>query len=280
LLNPKTALQVQTFPSDGLTVTASEPWFKVKVQVISKYLEAFMMQVAGRADEIIFVDLFAGSGLYALGHQKDIFPGAGFASLSSGLPITRWILCEHDPEQIEALRTRVDKYFRRYDVVLVDDHVATLAHKLQEIIPRKSGLKSSVFCLIDPFSMEISFAAIEKLSTLGWNFLIPFTFPLNSHSDYQYYLEENQERLVRYVGHSADGLAGAYDNWQFYQRLVRAYENNMLVAGMNTALSVHRLESHWMEVPAYYMGFFSRRISAKAVQQEVQSLTYPQFELF
>jgi three-Cys-motif partner protein len=280
LLNPKTAPQVHAFTADGLTVTASEAWFKVKVQVINKYLEAFTAQVAGRADEIIFVDLFAGSGLYAHGHQKEIFPGAGFASLNSGLPISRWILCERNSEQLEALRFRVQKYFSHLNVAIIDESATGLMDRLQDVVPAKTAHKVAVFCLIDPFSLDVPFSWIERLSSLGWNFLIPFTFPLNNHSDHRFYLEENQERVLRFVGHSADGLADAGNNWQFYQMLVRTYENNLLVTGMNTALSVHKLESHWLEVPAYYVGFFTRKISARAIQQEVQSLTHPQFTLF
>ncbi len=279
-LNPKIAPQVQRFSSDGLTVTASEPWFKVKVQVINKYLEAFTAQVAGRADEIIFVDLFAGSGMYSLGHQKEIFPSAGFSSLQSGLPISRWIFCEQDPEQLAALDVRVQKYFNKKNVVLMDGMAAGLADRLLQVLPKKGDMKTAVFCLIDPLSFDIPFSFVEKFAAMGWNFLIPFTFPLNAHSDYRFYREDQRDRLMRFLGHSAEGLSEAGSNWQFYQALTRAYENNMLVMGMNTSLSDHKIESQWMDVPAYHIGFFSRKISARMVQQEVQNLTHPQFALF
>jgi hypothetical protein len=52
------------------------------------------------------------------------------------------------------------------------------------------------------------------------------------------------------------------------------------VLGMNAALSVHKLESTLMDLPSYYVGFFSKKISTRTVQQEVQSSEYVQFELF
>jgi three-Cys-motif partner protein len=281
-LNPKTSPQVQFFAADGLTVTASEQWFKVKVQVIERYLQAFVGNVAGRADEIIFVDLFAGSGLYSVGHQKEIFPGAALASLRSGLPISQWICCERDAGQAHALRMRVDRYFRGKNVMIMDVPSETLFDKLRSVVPPgKNGHKVAVFCLADPFSIELPFVLMDKLASLGWNFLVPFTFPLNHMTRHTFYVTEQRDRLQRYLGIAeVDRLASVESNLQFYQRLVRTYHNNMLVLGMNAALSVHKLESTLMDLPSYYVGFFSKKISTRTVQQEVQSSEYVQFELF
>jgi hypothetical protein len=35
-----------------------------------------------------------------------------------------------------------------------------------------------------------------------------------------------------------------------------------------------------MQLPAYYIGFFSRQLSAKAIQAEVKASDHLQFELF
>ena len=281
-MNPKTSSQVQFFSADGLTVTASEQWFKVKVQVIERYLQAFVGNVAGRADEIIFVDLFAGSGLYSVGHQKEIFPGAALSSLVSGLPISQWICCERDAGQTHALKARVNRYFREKNIVIVETPLETLFDKLSSLVPQsKSGHKVAVFCLADPFSIELPFVLLNKLASLGWNFLIPFTFPLNHMTSHIFYTEEQRDRLQRYLGIAeVDRLASVESNLQFYQRLVRTYHNNMLVLGMNAALSVHKLESTLMDLPSFYIGFFSKKISTRAVQEEVQSSEYLQFELF
>jgi three-Cys-motif partner protein len=275
-------LQVHHNFSDELTVTASEPWFKVKVQVIVRYLEAFVGQVAGRADEIIFVDLFSGSGLYTIGHQKEIFPASCFQALLSGLPITRYIFCEQDPEQLQALKTRVHKFFPRHPVTIFEHPIETLPARFPEIVPQgKPHRKAAVFCLIDPCSLDVPFSTIEKFGRAGWNLLMPFVFPLNVRMNHAFYQTEYRDKLQRYVGVSgANKLSTAENNGLFYQNLVRIYENNMLVMGMNSAISINKLKSQWMELAAYNIGFFSAQISAKAVQQEVQGNEFPQFELF
>ncbi|RAW01691.1 three-Cys-motif partner protein TcmP [Pseudochryseolinea flava] len=275
-------MQVQYNFSDELTVTASEPWFKVKVQANTRYLEAFVGQVAGRADEIIFIDLFSGNGLYTVGHQKEIFPGSSFQALLSGLPITRYIFCEHDQEQVKALKARVSKFFPRHPVTVFDQPIETLPAKFTDIVPQgKPRRKAAVFCLIDPCSIDIPFSTIEKFGRAGWNLLMPFTFPLNVRMNHAFYQTEGRDKLQRYVGVSgANKLSSVENNGNFYQQLVQIYENNMLVMGMNSAISAQKIKSQWMELPAYSMGFFSAQISAKAVQQEVQGSEFAQFELF
>jgi hypothetical protein len=78
-LNLKSNASVPNFQSDGLTITAAESWFKVKVQLILSYSQAFIMNASPKSDELIFVDLFAGSGLFSVGHQKEIFPAPSLA---------------------------------------------------------------------------------------------------------------------------------------------------------------------------------------------------------
>lgn len=258
------------FFADGFSVTAAEPWFKVKVEVIQSYLRAFVMNVSSRSDEIIFIDLFSGSGLYSIGYQKEIFPGASFTALSSDLPISQWILCERDPESLRFLNKRVYQFFRQKHPIVLDLELSQLTEKFRRILSSKRGSKVAVFCLVDPFSFEIPIATIDSLASLGFSFLMPFTFVLNDRFDYAYYLREHPDRLLRYLGiNNFERLAGVQNNLQFYKRIVRMYQNRMLVMGLNSALSVHKVDSRLMEVPAYYIGLFSSKFSSKSVQQDV-----------
>jgi three-Cys-motif partner protein len=281
-LNLKSPNDKAFFLPDGLSVTATEPWFKVKVEVIQSYLRAFVMNVSARADEIVFVDLFSGSGLYSIGYQKDIFPGSSLASLSSDLPITQWIFCERDPEALKLLHHRVDHFSHRKNVSILDAELPHLTDKFRRLItPTKRGYMVAVFCLVDPFNFEIPLATIDSLASLGFSFLMPFTFMLNERSNYHHYLHEHPERLLRYLGiNNFERLAGVQNNVQFYKRIVRMYQNRMLVMGLNTALSVHKTESKLMDLPAYYIGLFSRQFSAKAIQEDANLSGQLQIELY
>ena len=270
------------FSNDGFGITAAEPWFKVKVQLLQSYLQTFITHSSGRADEIIFVDLFAGSGLYSHGHQKEVFPSCGLASLASDWPFSKWILCERNPEEVRALKIRTNKHFRRKNVVILDQPFDELFEKLRLYVPQtKGGYRATTICLVDPFSLDIHFSFLQKLAEIGFSFLIPFTFNLNGWHDYRYYTEEHGEKLKKYLGtKDLAKLESVQSNVQFYKHLVRIYQNNMLMLGLNTTLTMHKIESSLMELPAYYVGFFSRQIPTKSIQRDIRESRQEQLELF
>ncbi len=279
---PGTNNSKQLYSDDGFSTTATESWFKVKVQLLLSYIQSFTVNVSGKADEIVFVDLFSGSGLYSVGHQKEIFQGTCLASLDADLPISKWIFCEQEADQAKALKIRVNKYHRGKNVVIFDSPLDELIDKFRSYIPpSKGGHKVAVLCVIDPFSVEIPFAMIDKLAALNFSFLMPFTFMMNDRLNYRYYLHENSEKFKRYAGAANfDRMKGVESNEQFYRRLVRLYQNNMLVTGLNSALSTHKLESKLMDLPAYSIGFFSRQFSTRAIQEDIKVSEHLQFELF
>jgi len=276
--------QFPQFSDDGFGITAAEPWFKQKVTIIQEYLTAFVTNLAGRTDEIVFVDLFSGGGLFSLGAKREIFAGTPLMALAQDLPIQRFIFCERDPDQFKALKIRVNKYYRGKNVILMDGRPEELLDKFKLYAPPgKGNFKTTVFCVCDPFSLDISYDTIESLSKLGFNFLIPFTFSLNKRLNYRYYLKEEREKIKKFLGgyKDMDRLEhGMENNVQFYKRLIQIYENNMLAAGLNASTSVHKLDSGLMEMPVYYMGLFSRDYSTKAIQHDVEATRHTQYELF
>jgi len=237
--------------------------------VIRNYLQSFVTNAAIRAPEIIVVDLFAGSGFYSIGHQKEIFAGSALSSLTTQLPITKWIFCEKDSIQVKALQARIETYFPSRNISVLEDHPEQLVDDLRVYTQARKGFpKPAIFCIADPFSLDMPFVLIEKLATLGFSFLRPFTFCLNERQNYNYYLHEKREKVKRYLGGHLERLDDTKANVNFYKRLVKQYQNNMLMLGLNTALSAHPLRSSLMDLPMYYVGFFSKSISPKTVQRD------------
>lgn len=274
-----------TFPSsfqdDGFITTAAEPWFKVKVQLIQQYFHSFVTNVSGKVDDIVFVDLFSGSGLYSIGHKKELFAATCLASLQTDLPVSKWIFCEHSAENANALKVRVNKYFRGKNVVIFDSKPDQIIDKFRSYVPQSKGsYKVAVFCVVDPFSIDIPFSTIDSLNDLGFSFLIPYNFGLNGRLNSKFYIKEQKDKLTKYLGGLHDNFKETKSNHDFYKRVVRAQQNNMLMLGLNTSLSVHKLDSGLMEMPYYYIGFSSKQLSPKLVRQEVLAESHHQFELF
>lgn len=272
-----------SFQDDGFVTTAAEPWFKVKVQVIQQYFESFITNVSGKVNDIVFVDLYSGSGLYSFGHRKELFPSVALTSLQDNLPVSKWIFCEQSSENAKALKIRVNKYFRGKNVVIFESKPEHLLEKFRSYIPQsRAGYKVAIFCVVDPFSLDIPFTTLDKLNDLGFTFLIPYTFSLSNRLDYKFYLREQRDRLKKYLGGFRDfeKLEEVKSNVEFYRKLVKIQQNNMLMLGLNTTVSVHKLNSGLMEMPFYYIGFYSKQLSAKTVAGDIQRQAATQIQLF
>jgi len=271
------------FPDDGLPSTAAETWVKYKVDTISQYLTSFAGQLAGKVDDIIFVDLNAGNGMYSLGARKELFPSTALASLALDVPITRFVFCEYDQDRLSSLKIRVNKYFRNKNVILLQGKPADLVDRLDLYIPQSKGnYRSAVICLCDAFALDMPFEVIKKLSEKGFSFLIPFTFALNDRVNYHHYLVDNRERLKKFLGtDNVDRLERNVDgNITFYKRLVLMYQNNLLGLGFNGSTSAHKIDSGLMELPVYYMGLYSQIVSTRDIQETVDATHHVQFDLF
>jgi three-Cys-motif partner protein len=272
------------FDDDGLPVTAAEPWVKNKIHIIREYLASFVASQLGRVDDIIFIDLYAGNGLYSIGSRKELFPSSALMALSLDLPINKFVLCEADNERAGQLKIRVNKYFRSKNVLLLEGRPEEIMERIELYVPASKGdYKSAVFCLCDPFSFEMPFDLISRFAARNFTFLIPFTFPLSEQVDYRFYLDDQKDRIKRYVGgasHFERLRKDLESNTQFYKRLIRIYENNVLSHGLNASTSVHKLDSGLMEMPLYYMGLFSKNVSTKVVLQEVEAARHIQYDLF
>lgn len=276
--------KLPAFTEDGFAITAAEPWFKVKVQIIERYLLSFVAGLAGRADEFVFVNLCAGSGLYAIGNKKEIIPGASLIALGVDLPISKWILCVPEAENARALKVRVNRYYRGRNVVIVDGPQNQLMDKLRFFIPpSRRGHKVATFCIVDPFSLEVPFATIESLAMLGCSFLITYTFQMNTRFNHRSYTKEHRDKLVGFLGGplTADVLKpGFTNNLPFYKRLVKTHANRMLTLGLSASLAAHKLESSLMQVPVYYTGFYSAMLPAREMHREVDAIGHVQYALF
>lgn len=271
------------FPDDGLPTVAAESWVRQKIQTVRQYLTSFSGQLAGKVDDVIFVDLYAGNGLYSFGSRKELFPAAALMSLSLDVPISRFVFCDSDADRLGTLKIRVNKYYRSKNVILLDGKPEDIVSRFDLYVPPSKGTyRSAVLCLCDPFSLEMPFDCIRQLADKGFSFLIPFTFALNDRVNYEYYLVESRERLKKFLGtDNLERIEKDVDtNTTFYKRMVMIYQNNLLAMGFNGSTSVHKLDSGLMELPAYYMGFYSKNVATKDIQDEVESAHHVQFDLF
>jgi len=269
------------FTDDGFAVTAAEPWIKEKTLVIAQYIQSYVNLHAGKGHELVFIDLFAGNGLYSLGARSELFAAPALLTLSLDLPVTRYIFCAADQDQLNILKIRVNKYFRGKNVLLLKGKPEELVASLMHYVP-VTPHKASVFCLADSFSFDLEFETVQKLAGLQINFLIPFCFALNDKLNYRFYLRDARAKLCSYLTKEGTDMVdrSTGNNRTFYKRLVQQYQTNMLALGYNLSLSAHKADSGLMELPVYQIGFFSKEFSTQSIRNTVEAAGHTQFELF
>lgn len=82
------------------------------------------------------------------------------------------------------------------------------------------------------------------------------------------------------MGANEGSVMSANNNTEFYKKLVRSHQNNMLTLGLSVSLSAHKLESKQMDMPFFYVGLFSKQVSAKVIAREIAYLSInPTFAL-
>jgi three-Cys-motif partner protein len=272
------------YTDDGFNILMAEPWIKHQMLIIKQYLTAFVTHAHGKADQIIFVDLTAGSGLYSLGAKREIYPGVPFMAMEPGLPISKFVFCESDPEQYKALKIRINRYFKDKNVVLLESRWEELADRINLYVPASTdNFKTAVLCLCNPFSFEVPFDLLDRLTERDFSFLIPFTIPLNERLDYKHYLLHQSEKLKNYLGGYKDMEKlnkNLSSNTEFYRRLLKTFEKNMEANGMNSFFLTSKLDSGLMVMPTYTTGFFSKLGYAKSIYQDVIESGAKQATLF
>lgn len=271
-------------PDDGFAITTVEPWVKHKIHLIRQYVNAFVTAVAGQVDEVIFVDLYARNGLCCLGVKKDIFSGVPLMALQQNLPISKYVFCESDEEQYRVLKIRTNRYFKEKNIVLLKGKPEELIDKIKMYVsePRKDH-KVATICVADAFGLEPGFEVIKQLNDYDFTFLIPLTFHLGRNISYRFYLKRESEKLTHLLGEEL-GLQwsekSVSSNSVFYKQLIQNWERKAEELGMNTATSVHKLDSGLMEMPTYSICLFAKKYASRAIQVDALAGSHIQFALF
>lgn len=271
-----------SIPHDDLPVSTVEPWVKQKVLSIRQLIVSFISSLPETVDEIVFVDLFAGNGLYSLGVKSDIFSGISLMTLQGELPINKYVLCESDPDQFSVLKIRVNKYFKDKNVVLLNGKPQDLVEKIKMYVPSsKRNYKVAVIGVADSFLLEPGLETFHNLALHGFNFIIPVTFHLGE-IDHKFYLGNGRDRLKSFLGY----IAEPEKNWKpdnneiFYRQLVNIWKGRLQNMGLTVSSAAQKLDSGLMEIPSYQLCMVSSRYPVRSIHLSAITGNHTQFNLF
>lgn len=139
---------------------------------------------------------------------------------------------------------------------------------------------------MDPFSLNLHFSTIEKLSRLGKvDFLILLALQMDANRNFIYYSEEENKKVDLFIG--KDNWREPFKNMEinrndFISYLAKVYDENMDRLGYkvkNEGLKP-KVDAEEYNLALYYLAFYSKHELGNKFFKEIQKYHIPQQQLF
>ncbi len=120
---------------DGLTAPAVGLWTEQKYRLLQLYAELFATSMKGKWRRV-YLDLYAGAGRSTIRSTSRIVSGSPMLALGIPNPFDHYILCEREPQLMDALMHRVKSDHPDADVMFVTGDANESTSEIRELIPR------------------------------------------------------------------------------------------------------------------------------------------------
>jgi three-Cys-motif partner protein len=145
--------------SDGKPAIPSGIWALDKLHYLKNYCEIFSTGMKNLWEHRIYIDLFSGPGICVIEDTGGEQLGSPLISLGCKTPFTHYYFIDKNKDYIEALRYRSQDYQLNKAFLNMDCN-----HAIDELLSRFPKTDAIFFTFIDPFSFEIEFNSIRKLT--------------------------------------------------------------------------------------------------------------------
>lgn len=266
---------------DGLFIPEVRLWSLEKYKLVGSYCDIFSTGMKNRWEQRIYIDLFAGAGFSKIIETGKIYKSSALIAMSLPNPFTKYILCEQDKERYESLKVRIERDYSHlnYEILNCDSNLNV--EQIIAAIPKyNKGNKLLSFCFVDPFSLDLNFSTIRRLSDNFMDFLILQALHMDANRNFDKYIKEENLRIANYLGK---------DNWReafeedgclyrkdFVKFLADQYQYQMATMGYLSAKNMHHVHSTEKRLPLYYLSFYSRHKRGEEFFQKIQNRVQPQ----
>lgn len=249
------------------------------------YCEIFNAGIKNKFSNRVYIDLFAGSGYAPIKGKNKILKSSALIALSIPTPFTKYIFCEMDPEKIYALEERAKREHSDKDMVFISgDSNQTVGEVTSEI--KKLGPSTISFCFVDPFSLNLHFETIEKLSRVGRiDFLILLALMMNANRNFHNFIIEESKVIDLYIKKPDwrdSFLKGETRREDFIKFIADTYDQNMLTLGYNIRNEglKPKVDADEFNLSLYYLAFYSKNQLGNKFFSEIQKYNIDQQTLF
>lgn len=273
---------------DGLYLPkAVGPWAEKKYNLMGGYAAIFNNGIKNKFSNRVYIDLFAGAGYAPIKGKNKIVKSSALIALSLPQPFTHYIFCEMDQDRIHALKKRVK---REYPTKFSSSYFleGDSNENIEEVVQIVNSFQGSTisFAFVDPFSLNLHFSTVEKLSRVGKvDFLILLALQMDANRNFIYYSEADNKKVDLFIG--KDNWREPFKNMEvsrndFISYLAKVYDENMHRLGYkvkNEGLKP-KVDAEQYNLALYYLAFYSKHELGNKFFKEIQKYHIPQQQLF
>ena len=269
---------------DGNVISEVREWSLEKYNLVGSYCNIFTSGMFYKWDQLVYIDLFAGSGYSRIKESGKIFYGSPLIAMSIPNPFTKYIFCEKDPKLFNSLAIRIERDFSHLNYELIPgDANENISKILKAIPPFDKNNTLLPFCFVDPFSLRIKFSTIRSLGNNLMDFLILLALNMDGKRNLEIYLKEENRRIEEFLGikdwkekFDKDKIK---NKTNFVKFLADIYQSNMAGLGYQKHKNMHLIRSNDKNLPLYYLAFFSKHPRGVEFFKKVEKLCSPQLKL-
>lgn len=270
---------------DGLIIPEVGAWGEKKYKLVGGYCDIFTTGMRYKWGKLVYIDLFSGSGYARIKDTNKIVKSSALISLSIPNKFDKYIFCEADEDKLNALKSRVKREFPNIDVEYVLGDSNENISKIVSIVPKHTDTQGILrFCFVDPFSLNLKFETIDKLSRVGKiDFLILLALLMDANRNFVYYVEENSKKIDDFIGDTNWRIPfknGDVRSEDFIKFLSDKYDVNMKNLGYVEPVDKHRVKIDNKNIPLYYLAFYSKNPRGNDFFKKVEKYQSIQQNLF
>lgn len=246
---------------DGLIIPEIGPWGLLKYRLVGAYCDIFSSAMKNKWDKLVYIDLFSGAGFANIRGTDQNVMTSPLISMNVPNPFDRYIFSEFKEQKSEALRARVKRLHPHKAVSFYQgDTNQNIDGICEEIRWLHERYRTLCFCFVDPFSLNLNFETVRKLSQFNIDFLILLAIHMDFNRNVGRYLLEHSQVVERFTANPnwREHLMEYPDRQNVINFLASEYDRNMLSLGYKKPPEKQQFRSDNRKLPLYHMAFYSR----------------------
>ena len=252
--------------------------------LVSFYAKLFSTGMKDKWHERVYIELYAGSGYSKICDTSRIIAGSPIQAITLEHPFDKYIFCEKNPKNLDALKFRVEKTAPLAKVAyILGDCNQRVDDILAEIPPHSPDHRVLSLCFVDPYDIGIKFETLRSLSKKYLDFLVLLALYMDANRNIDNYVKDEVVKIDEFLGSKS-----WRERWKgrqlegvlFPQFLAEEFSNSMetLEYQPQPFYKMKPVTIPEMNVRLYVLALFSRHARAYDFWDQVLKYSTPQRE--